>query len=183
MRTIPANSDLLRLFPSFLIRLHKTGLTKAIEQLEVGEEKVDSIVIALGRGAMIRGRVVASGSGAGTFGRVYVRLETTSESDTATPSGAQVKKDSSFEFTGVSDGSYAFHAHVLEPGWFVKSAHLGNEDVLEKGLQVENRTVSGSLEVIISSGIAQLEGTVTDNEKKQPLAGQDSLARRRCASD
>lgn len=149
----------------------------ARRKVEVGEEKVDSIVIALGRGATIRGRIVASGSGAGTFGRVYVGLETTSESDTATPTGAQVKKDSSFEFTGVSDGSYAFHAHVLEPGWFVKSAHLGNEDVLEKGLQVENGAVSGSLEVVISSGIAQLEGTVTDNDQNQPLAGVQVRAR------
>ena len=60
---------------------------------------------------------------------------------------------------------------TIPAGWFVKSAHLGNEDVLEKGLQVENRAVSGSLEVVISSGIAQLEGTVTDNDQKQPLAG------------
>ena len=149
----------------------------ARRKVEVGEEKVDSIVIALGRGATIRGRVVASGSGAGTFGRVYVGLDTTSESDTATPTGAQVKKDGSFEFTGVSDGSYAFHARVLEPGWFVKSAHLGNEDVLEKGLQVENGAVSGSLEVVISSGIAHLEGTVTDNDRNQPLAGVQVRAR------
>jgi hypothetical protein len=149
----------------------------ARRKVEVGEDKVDSIVIALGRGATIRGRIVASGSGAGTFGGVYVGLETTSESDTATPTGAQVKKDNSFEFAGVSDGSYAFHAHVLEPGWFVKSAHLGNEDVLEKGLQVENGAVSGSLEVVISSGIAQLEGTVTDNDQNQPLAGVQVRAR------
>jgi protocatechuate 3,4-dioxygenase beta subunit len=140
-------------------------------KVEVGEDKVDSIVIALGRGATIHGRVLASGAGAGAFDRVHVGLSTTPDSDTATPTGTQVKKDGSFELNGVGDGSYVLSAYPGEPGWYVKSARMGSEDVLQKGLQVENGVVAGNLEIVISGDSGQLEGAVTDNDQNQALAG------------
>jgi hypothetical protein len=59
----------------------------------------------------------------------------------------------------------------MGPGWFVKSAHLGNEDVLQNGVQVENGAAKGSLDIVVSSEGAQIEGTVTDSDQSQPLAG------------
>lgn len=59
----------------------------------------------------------------------------------------------------------------------MKSAHMGNEDVLQKGVQVENGGAGGSLEIVISSAGAQVEGTVTDSDQNQPLAGVQVRAR------
>jgi protocatechuate 3,4-dioxygenase beta subunit len=53
----------------------------------------------------------------------------------------------------------------------VKSAHLGNDDVLQNGVQVEGGAAKGSLEIVVSSDGAQIEGTVSDSDKNQPLAG------------
>jgi uncharacterized surface anchored protein len=53
----------------------------------------------------------------------------------------------------------------------VKSAHLGNEDAFEKGVQVEDGAAKGNLEIVVSNEGAQIEGTVTDSEKNQSFAG------------
>ena len=52
----------------------------------------------------------------------------------------------------------------------MKSARLGNEDAFQKGVQVEDGAAKGNLEIAVSNEGAQLEGTVTDSEKNQPLA-------------
>jgi len=49
----------------------------------------------------------------------------------------RVKKDATFEITSVPDGTYAVIVRGLERGWYAKSARIGQNDVLEKGLQVE----------------------------------------------
>jgi hypothetical protein len=60
--------------------------------------------------------------------------------------------------------------YLQEQGWFVKSARLGNEDAFQKGVQVEDGAAKGNLEIVVSNEGAQLEGTVTDSEKNEPLA-------------
>ncbi len=71
----------------------------------------------------------------------------------------------------MADGSYALQVYTREHGWFVKSARMGGEDVYQKGVQLERGASGGSLEIILSSDGAQLEGSVTDNEHDQPIAG------------
>jgi uncharacterized surface anchored protein len=87
------------------------------------------------------------------------------------PTFTEVEKDGSFELQGVLDGSYALNVYLLDQGWFVKSAHLGNEDAFQKGVQVEDGAAKGNLEIVVSNEGGQLEGAVTDSEKKQALVG------------
>ena len=51
----------------------------------------------------------------------------------------------------------------------MKSARLDNGDAFQKGVQVEDGAAKGNLEIVVSIEEAQLEGTVTDSEKNQPL--------------
>jgi len=83
-------------------------------------------------------------------------------------SWSEVKKDGTFQFTDVADGSYELKIPPYDQQWYVKSARWGTEDVLEKGVQVEKGNSGGTLEIIFSKGVAQLEGTVTDGDK--PIA-------------
>lgn len=69
----------------------------------------------------------------------------------------------------MADGNYALLVSGMEPGWYVKSALLGTEDVLQKGLQVEGGSSSRTLAIVLASASAELEGAVTDNDK--PVAG------------
>ena len=76
-----------------------------------------------------------------------------------------MKKDGTFELASVSEGSYALYVAGLEQGWYVKSARFGQDDILEKGLQLEKENASAKLDIVISSDSAQLEGSVSDGER------------------
>src|SRR5271166_2871267 len=132
----------------------------AQQKVEVGETKIDSIVVAIGRGAKQQGRVVSSGGVGVDLSRARINLGSTAEDETAAFAYAEVKKDGTFELDGVADGSYMLGLWGLEQGWFVKSAHVGSADVLQNGVQVENGAAGGRLEIVISSAGAQVEGTV-----------------------
>ena len=111
------------------------------------------------------------GDSSHTVARAAVLLEPTAEEAQSEPLYREVEKDGSFELQGVTDGSYALQVFLPEQGWFVKSAHLGNEDAFQNGVQVEDGTAKGNLEIAVSNEGGQLEGAVTDSEKNQLVVG------------
>ncbi len=138
------------------------------QKLEVGNENIDSLVLAFGRALTISGRVVsASGSFPGGPDRLHLSLQTVG--DEGGFAWADVKKDGTFELLDVADGSYVLWINPPEQGWYTKAAHWGADDVLEKGLQVEKGSSKGTLEIVMATGGAQLEGNVTDG--KSPVVG------------
>jgi protocatechuate 3,4-dioxygenase beta subunit len=137
----------------------------ARQKVEVGNDNIASIVIAFGKGRTINGRVVTASPGASALDRIHIQLEPTGESDTESFGWAQVKQRGSFEINDVLDGSYALQVYGMEQGWYVTSARLGAEDVLQKGLQMERGTSTATLEIVLSSASAQLEGAVSDHDK------------------
>jgi hypothetical protein len=76
----------------------------------------------------------------------------------------RVKRDGTFEITSVADGSYAVEILGLEHDWCTKSARIGLDDVVEKGLQVEKGTCGGALEIGLSLDSAHLDGSVKDRD-------------------
>jgi hypothetical protein len=106
--------------------------------------------------------------------RVQIQLVPVHEGEMAGWGSAQSKPDGSFQMLGVPDGDYALRVYGMEQGWYVRSARLGGEDVLEKGLQLE-KGVTGTLEIVLSSSGAQLEGAVTDRDK--PAGGAEVVAK------
>ncbi len=60
-------------------------------------------------------------------------------------------------------------------GWYVKSARMGATDVLQKGVQIERGAAGGTLEIVLSSAVAQLEGAVTQDNK--PVVGAEVRVR------
>jgi hypothetical protein len=52
---------------------------------------------------------------------------------------------------------------------FVKSVRIGGDDILEKGLQLAKGSAGRTIEVVISSASAQLDGSVSDDDP--PVAG------------
>jgi len=141
------------------------------QKVEVGDAKIDSIVLVLGTGATIHGRLAIASGAPAPSGRVRVHLDSIADEGDPGFGYAEINKDGSFELDGISDGTYALAAGGLEQGWFVKSAHLGSEDVLLKGVQVENNAVAGRLDIVVSADGGQIEGTATDSDKNLPLVG------------
>ena len=137
----------------------------ARQKVEVGDDNIDSLVIALGMGATLHGRITVAGPGTLTMDRIYLQLHPIGEGEQWGSTGARVKKDGAFEITSVKDGSYSIAIYAGDEDWYAKSARIGQDDVLEKGIQVEKGSVGGLVEIVMSSASAQLEGFVTDHDK------------------
>jgi Carboxypeptidase regulatory-like domain len=135
----------------------------ARQKIEVGGENIDSLIISLAGGIAIPGRVSLTGSGSVAFDRVSVNLISVEE-DEQFGGHALAKKDGSFELTSVRDGNYAVYVWGIGDGKYIKSIRWGQDDVLEKGLQIEGGTRTGRLDVMVSSDSAQLEGSVSDDD-------------------
>ncbi|HYL12056.1 MAG TPA: carboxypeptidase regulatory-like domain-containing protein [Terriglobales bacterium] len=137
---------------------------QARQKIEVGGENIEALTIPLGGGATFRGRITTAGAGSVSWDRLGVNLSPVEEGEQLGGHG-RVKQDGTFEITSVPDGNYAFYVWGLERDWYVKSARLGPDDILEKGLQVEKGASGGRIEVVVSSASAQVEGAVTDGDQ------------------
>ena len=136
----------------------------ARQKLEVGNDNIDSVTLALGAGMNFSGRVTVAGLGSVRKDRIFIRLLPIGEGE-SWGNGGDVKKDGTFEITGVKEGSYAVSVRGSEEGWYTKSVRLGSDDVLANGLQVEKGSSGGTLEIVVSTGTALLEGSVTEDDK------------------
>jgi hypothetical protein len=133
------------------------------QKIEVSDESIDSIAIALGDGLSLQGRVTAAGAGSPALDRISVELFGIGEDKQLFAIG-RVKKDGAFEIRSVNNGNYAIAVEGLDNNWYVKSARLGGDEILERGLQLEKGGSGGRLEVVVSSAVAQLEGSVSDHD-------------------
>jgi hypothetical protein len=136
--------------------------TRGRQKIEVGGENIDSLTIFLG-GISIQGRVTVEVAGTLTLDRLRVGLSGVDEDGQFSGQG-RVKKDGTFEILWVNDGNYALYVQGLGDDGYVKSARLGSDDILEKGLQLEKGGSGGRLEVVVSSASARLEGSVSGGD-------------------
>jgi len=138
------------------------------QKVEVSGVNIDSIVISVGRGTSLQGRVTVDGANSPRLERIAIDLSNVDDDEQLGAQG-RAKKDGTFEIKSVSDGNYAVTVWGLENNWFVKSVRIGGDDILEKGLQLEKGSAGRTIEVVISSASAQLDGSVSDDDT--PVAG------------
>jgi protocatechuate 3,4-dioxygenase beta subunit len=134
----------------------------ARQKIEIGNDSISSITLALGRGVKVSGRVTVVG-GAVHFERLFIELR--SREDEILGGWARVKKDGSFEMLDVPEGSFTLLVTGLEEGWYVKSARMGPDDILTSGLQIEKEQGGGTIQVLMSNSSADLEGSITQDGK------------------
>jgi hypothetical protein len=133
------------------------------QKVEVSDENIDSIIISVGGGTSFQGRVTVDGASSPKLDRIGIVLSGVDDDGQLWVQG-RVKKDGTFEIKSVSDGKYAVSVWGLENDWYIKSARLGSDDILEKGLQLEKSSSAGRLDVVVSSASAQLEGSVSGGD-------------------
>jgi protocatechuate 3,4-dioxygenase beta subunit len=139
----------------------------ASQKIEVGSDNIDSIELALGRGVNFSGRVEVSAAGTVRLERLFLQL--ISHDDQNEGAWARIKKDGTFQFLDVPEGTFAFSMNGLEESWYVKSVRLGADDLLAKGLEVEKGEGGGTIQVVVSNNGAELAGSVTQDDK--PMIG------------
>ena len=140
---------------------------RAQQNIEVGDDNIESVTLALGRGVKISGYVTAA-SGAVSMERLWISLQA-SEADYELAPWAHVRKDGSFEMVDIPEGTLKLEVYGMEEEYYVQSARSGRQDVLNNGLQVDREKGVGTLQLVISKSSAHLEGAVTQDNA--PVAG------------
>jgi hypothetical protein len=83
---------------------------------------------------------------------------------------APVNADGSFRIPQIVDGTY--NVAVSEPGYYVKQARYAGSDLLNSPWKFVSGSAPSTLEVMISTNVAEVSGTITDAQLN-PTAGAD----------
>jgi hypothetical protein len=142
----------------------------ARRQLEVGNSDVDGVTITISRGVDISGRLTWEGRPANDPSSLHVGLQALGQ-DQPYFSQPTVKPDGTFKFKNVPEGSYRPVVHLYGPveKFFLKSARSGGATITDAGFTVQS-DADLSLELTMSSRVAQLSGVVLDADSL-PAAG------------
>ena len=76
----------------------------ASQKVDVASDNIDSITLAMGRGVHFAGRIELSGKGLVQLDRIFLNL--ISSDDQSPEAWTSVKKDGTFDFLDVPDGTY-----------------------------------------------------------------------------
>jgi hypothetical protein len=131
---------------------------------DVTGSDVDGLVITVGAGASIRGRLRVEGqtlAALGSLERLQVTLRPTTTGTTSNRHRAMTA-DGIFSLDNVPPNDYFTSVQPLPPGYYVKSARLDQVDALEQPLTISG-PVSGTLDVLISRAAGRIDGTVVDD--------------------
>ncbi len=137
------------------------------QAIEVGDADVTGVNLVVSQGIAIKGRVTVEGKADVSSAQLGLRPRETQmffSSSTTSP-----KKDGSFVLTNISDGSYEVSAWGLPEDAYLKSARLGNDEVLLSGVEINGGQAAGPLEIVVSASGGRLDGAVGKDDK--PLSG------------
>jgi hypothetical protein len=142
---------------------------------DVAGSDVDGLVITVGAGASIRGRLRVEGqplTALGNLERVQVTLRPTT-TGMASNRHRTMTADGVFSLNNVPPGDYFTSVQPLPPGYYVKAARLDQVDALEQPLTISG-PVSGTLDVLISRAAGRVDSTVVD-DRGQGVPGVEAV--------
>jgi hypothetical protein len=144
-------------------------------EVVVAGEDISHVVLNLQRGATVQGQVVFNGTpppGLAIFPQMQVRIEPAVPGaiDRGLRGGTGATSDASGRFVlpNIPPGEYRMSAFMREPaGWFVESATIAGQDVVEQPFALKaNQTVTSAI-VTLTDQRAELTGTIT-TDKGEP---------------
>jgi hypothetical protein len=155
------------------------GATSARAAIEVTNADVNVDLILSG-GVNIAGKATVAGGGAipsGPGNQTVVQLRPIMKGVShwvgAVPGAPVTPADGTFRMDRVLPGEYRVVAGA--PGHYVKELRYENADVLNSTVEVSaGRSGDPTIEVVLSPGVAQIDGIVTD-DKNQPLMGAQAV--------
>ncbi len=153
---------------SYLLRakwFEEGRIYTARQALDVGNADIDGINLLLAPGADLRGRVRTEGNPQFKSAGLRVLLEPRDDPEMGSAS-VSVKSDGTFVLNNLGSNVYDVTLTGTPEDFYLKAARLGSDDVLERGLIVSSGPPPGSLELVLSSAGARIEGSVLDGEQE-----------------
>lgn len=137
------------------------------QPVEVGDSDVQGVNLVIGPGITLKGRLHVEGKADVSGAQIWLnprdqQISFGNTTDTVRPDG-------SFGLTNVADGSYEVNVFRLPEDAYVKSARLGNEDVLVSGIEITSGQAAGPLEIVVEANGGRVDGSVGKDGK--PFSG------------
>jgi protocatechuate 3,4-dioxygenase beta subunit len=137
----------------------------------VGSSNLENVNVTIGSGLTITGRLRVDGPSNESLSNLQLRLMPR-EPGTMMFSNNQAKlnEDGSFRIEDVGSDVYNLNVFGLPDGFYVKSARMGESEILTSGLDATAGQLA-PLEVVLSPNAGQLSGAVTNPTTSQPAPG------------
>src|SRR5688572_5320 len=161
--------------PGAYVILGNTGTGTVRTPVEVANANIENLTLVVSRGTDIMGRVRIEGGR--PPGSVRVQLRPVGKDGTYSigfASSGEFGADGVARISGVLPGEYRVIVAPLTEH-YVKSISFERNDALSSTVTIEEpRSGVPSLEVVLSSNVARIEGVVTD-DRLQPVAGVQAV--------
>jgi hypothetical protein len=149
--------------------------------VQVGEQDVDNVVVPLGEGALVTGRVRMQGEEPGRPSPWPGLVLSAADGQGEEPIAAQVKPDGTFRIPRIVPNRYSVQVDGLPDNVYVKSVHFEGRDITGQDLDLASGA-GGALEIVLSPDAAGIAGIVraADGEAAagatvQVCAGDDTV--------
>jgi len=132
------------------------------QEISVGGEDLDGVVIVTGPGARISGTVVLDGQSQLRTQQVQVAARL-AEVDQALPAGngtTRLNDDWTFEISGLFDPRL-FRVTVPQ-GWTLKAVMLNGQDITDTPIELPTGQAVGGLQIVVTDKSTSVSGHVTD---------------------
>lgn len=136
---------------------------------------LENVVLNLSLGFPLSGRLIVEGNPPPSLSTIRIQLRSslngaiTNSFGGNAPASPTTNPDGAFRFEGVAPGEYRIALNGLPPEFYLKDVRYNRVDALNQPMQFISGD-AGTLDVMVSSGAIQVDGTVFD-EKAQPAAG------------
>jgi len=147
-----------------------TAGTVARAAIEIVNTNVENLSFVIGSGSTVNGRVrLDNPTQNASFGSVRVQLRALNTG--LIIGNPATDADGNFKIESVGTGEYRAVASSVPMEYYVKEFHFGGFDLMTQTIRVtENAPPAGTLEVVLSPGISQIDGIVMDH-RNQPAPG------------
>jgi hypothetical protein len=138
------------------------------QEIAVGNADVEGVAVTVAPGMNIGGRIVWDGQPGIEKDEVWVILQSV-DIAFGFGRGRDVIRDNIFTMKGIGEGTYRAEVNGMSKDCYIKDVRYGESNVLKEGFTV-TRGEPSTLEILISSRGARVEGTVRDADGL-PLPG------------
>jgi len=147
---------------------------RGVQNIDLGPQALADVTIALETGVDISGRVSVEGPDAQKHSASFVSLVPGDGNGyQGVPLRASVNKDGSFKIHEVPPGIWDINVGPIPPNGYLKSMHLGDQDVLTEDMTIHPSTTE-PLNIVLSTRAAAIESDVIDGD--QPARAMVLLA-------
>jgi len=141
----------------------------ARQDVDVGDSNVDNVVLVLTSGYEVTGHLAVEGVNQPNLDSVNVMLRPRDAGRITYGGLSDHLHDGDFTLSDVTPDNYYLQVFGLPDGYWVKSVHLGDQEVKDSGMDLTNGS-PGPITVTIAPNAGQIDGSVM-NDQQQAAAG------------